>query len=78
MTRLVFLMTLGWLAAGVAHAADTPAKTGRLEEIKIVGKIQKPEIEILITKQKLTPPYELTLNESFLPKVIESVESKPF
>ena len=69
-------MTLGWLAAGVAHAADTPAKTVRLEEIKIVGKIQKPEIEILITKQK--PPYELTLNESFLPKVIESVESKPF
>lgn len=78
MTRFMYLMTLGLLVSGSALAADPPARTVRLEEIKIVGKIQKPEIEILITKQKLTPPYELTLDESFIPKVIESVENKPF
>ena len=50
----------------------------RFEAEDIKGKIQKPEIQILITKQNLTPKYELELRESFLPKVIEAVERKPF
>jgi hypothetical protein len=45
---------------------------------KLVVKIQKPEIAIVLTKQNLTPRYDLELKESFLPKVIESVEKKPF
>lgn len=44
----------------------------------IVGKIQKPEIQILITKQNLTPKYDLELRESFLPKIVQSVDAKPF
>jgi hypothetical protein len=69
---LLALIASSWMAA--------PAFAGaiRFEEQKIVGKIQKPEIQILITRQNLTPKYELELKESFLPKVIESVEHKPF
>ncbi len=48
------------------------------KEEKLVGKIQKPEIQILITKQNLTPKYDLELRESFLPKILEAVEHKPF
>jgi hypothetical protein len=50
----------------------------RFEETALVGTIQKPEVQILITKQNLTPKYELDLRESFLPKVVESVNHKPF
>jgi hypothetical protein len=56
-----------------AHAAGL-----RFAEQKITGKIQKPEIQILITKQNLTPKYELELRESFLPRIVEAVEQKPF
>ena len=41
-------------------------------------KIQKPEVAIIMNKQNLTPKYDLELQQSFLPKVVESVEQKPF
>lgn len=63
------------LASGGASAQE---KTIRLEEQKIVGKIQKPEIQILITKQALNPEYKLELRESFVPRIVEAVELKPF
>ena len=63
------------LAASSAHAQE---KTVRLDEQKIVGKIQKPEIQILITKQNLNPPYRLELKESFVPRIVQAVEQKPF
>jgi hypothetical protein len=71
---------LAVLLAGVVLLPAVARAEGaiRFEESKVVGKIQKPEIAILITKQNLTPKYELTLRESFLPKIVESVNSKPF
>lgn len=74
--RSALLVLLALVAAAPAHAQQT--KGIRFGETEIVGKVQKPEIQILITKQNLTPKYELQLNESFLPKVVESVEHKPF
>jgi hypothetical protein len=70
-----FLAFAGLLTPSAAFAQS---KGLRFEETNLVGKIQKPEIQILITKQNLTPKYELDLRESFLPKVIESVSHKPF
>ncbi len=58
--------------------AFAQSKGLRFEETALVGTIQKPEVQILITKQNLTPKYELDLRESFLPKVVESVNQKPF
>ena len=61
------------LLAAPAHAADF---SGGGE--KVVVKIQKPEIQILITKRNLTPKYDLDLRESFLPQIIDAAQKKPF
>lgn len=45
---------------------------------KLQVKIQKPEVAIIMNKQNLTPKYDLELTQSFLPKVVQSVEEKPF
>lgn len=59
-------------------SAAWAANAIRFEEEVLKGKIQKPEIQILITKQNLTPKYELDLKENFLPKIVQSVDLKPF
>jgi hypothetical protein len=48
------------------------------EETVIEGEVQKPEITIFITRQNLGTEYVLELKESFIPKIIKSVEKKPF
>jgi hypothetical protein len=61
--------------------AGTASAQGRrlvLTEEKIEGKIQKPEITIFITRQNLNSNYNLVLDESFVPKILESIEKKPF
>ena len=68
------LSAIALLLSGAAFA-QTPL---RFEEQRVTAKIQKPEIQIYITKQNLTPKYSLDLKESFLPKVVRSVEAKPF
>jgi hypothetical protein len=77
-------MTRSWLMAvlvsgawSTAAGAEEP-RVQRFAEQTVVGKIPKPEIQILITRQNLMPPYQLTLEESFLPKVVAAVEQKPF
>jgi hypothetical protein len=72
--KTVVVSLVALLLAGSA-AAQTPL---RFEAQKVTAKIQKPEIQIYITKQNLTPRYALDLKESFLPKVVESVEARPF
>ena len=48
------------------------------EETVIEGEVQKPEITIFITRQNLGTEYVLELKESFIPKILKSVEKKPF
>lgn len=48
------------------------------EAIEIEGEIQLPSVQIFISRQNLNSDYELELEESFLPKIVESVEQKPF
>lgn len=48
------------------------------EAIEIKGEIQLPSVQIFISRQNLNSDYELELEESFLPKIVESVETKPF
>lgn len=69
---LVFFLALGLPTTAFAGDGFT------FKETVVVGKVQKPEIQILITKQNLTPKYELELKESFLPKIVQAVEGKPF
>lgn len=44
----------------------------------IVGEVQKPEVIVLISRENLNKAYELELAESFLDKIVESVEQPPF
>jgi len=56
----------------------SPANAGSKFTEKIIVKVQKPEVAIIMNKQNLTPKYDLALEQSFLPKVVESVQQKPF
>lgn len=64
------MLTLLMLLVAPAHAVEFGEK--------VVVKIQKPEIQILITKRNLTPRYDLDLRESFLPQIVDAAQKKPF
>ena len=49
------------------------------EEVgEVIGEVQKPDVIVLISRENLNKAYELELTESFLDKIIESVEHPPF
>jgi hypothetical protein len=50
----------------------------KLEGITVIGKVQKPEVMMVITRQNLNSDYTLELRESFLPKIVRSIDEKPF
>lgn len=78
--RRVFLVLLALVAGGASLVGAANAQSRRLvfEETIIEGKVQKPEITIFITRQNLNTDYQLELRESFIPRIVESVERAPF
>ena len=48
------------------------------DDFVIVGEILKPEITVVISRENLNKAYDLRLEESFLEKIIQSVEKAPF
>ena len=58
--------------------ADAQNRRLVFEEISVEGRVQKPVIDIFMSRQNLHTDYKLELRESFLPKIIKSVEKKPF
>lgn len=76
------MRVLTGVVVALAMSASTPAdaQTRRLvfEDISVEGRVQKPVIDIFMRRQNLHTDYKLELRESFLPKIIESVEKKPF
>ena len=77
MRRLI----LGTLLLALGAASTTALAQGRFvifEEEKIVGEIQLPSVQIFITRQNLNTDYDLELEESFVPKIVESADKKPF
>ncbi len=57
--------------------ATAGQKVLRIEAIKIEGKIQKPQAYYFLPRSNLNIE-GLELNESFVPKIIKSVEEDPF
>nr|ADI21623.1 hypothetical protein [uncultured myxobacterium HF0130_06F04] len=52
-------------------------KVIRLEAIKVEGRIQKPQAFYILQRSNLN--YEgLELKQSFIPRIIKSVQDKPF
>ena len=70
------LIVLALLVAG-ARPADAQQRRLVFEETVIEGKVQKPEITIFVSRQNLNTEYNLELRESFVPKIVQSVEKKP-
>ena len=75
---LFFLAVLALIAVGLE--SDAFAQTRRLifEDIAVEGRVQKPVIDIFMRRQNLNTDYKLELRESFLPKIVESIDKKPF
>jgi hypothetical protein len=71
------------MAAAVVLALLLPAVAQarpvyRFADEIIKGEVHKPEVMMVITRQNLKGTYTLELRESFLPKIVESVETEPF
>jgi predicted NACHT family NTPase len=72
-----------WLVvAAVAGFGSVAAAQSRtvllLEEEVIKGEVQKPTVTLFVSRQNINTDATLELRESFVPRIIESVEKKPF
>ncbi|RME27712.1 MAG: hypothetical protein D6798_03920 [Deltaproteobacteria bacterium] len=65
-------------AALLASPADAQTRRFVIEEEVITGKIRKPEVTLFIARQNLDTDYKLELRKSFVPRVVKSVQKKPF
>lgn len=64
-------------APGAQAAEAKKKKVIRLEQITVEGRIQKPQAFYILQRSNLNFD-ELEKTESFLPKVVKSVEMDPF
>ncbi len=75
------VLTILAAPARAQSAADkkkvAPRKILRLEELKVEGRIQKPQAMFLMPRANLNYG-DLDRSESFLPKVTKAVEKAPF
>lgn len=67
----------GTTASSPAPAAGKKKKVIRLEAITVEGRIQKPQAFYILQRSNLNFG-ELNRTDSFLPKVVKSVEKEPF
>ncbi|MBI3179912.1 MAG: hypothetical protein HYZ27_09645 [Deltaproteobacteria bacterium] len=76
-TCLVALIIGALAGAPGSLGAQTKKKVIRLEAIKVEGRIQKPQAFYILQRSNLN--FEgLNLRQSFLPKIVQSVEKEPF
>ncbi len=67
------------LLPGAAQAQRKKVVFGEEEEGSVVeGYVHKPEVGYIITRQELEDLETLQLKESFIPKIVKSVEKTPF
>jgi hypothetical protein len=76
--------TLLLVAAVALWAADAEAQRKKVvfgedtEGSIVEGYVHKPEVGYIITRQEQEDLETLQLKESFIPKIVKSVEKKPF
>jgi hypothetical protein len=73
------VLTIFASPAGAQSASkkEAPRKILRLEEMKVEGRIQKPQAMFLMPRANLSYG-ELDRSEPFLPKVKKALEKEPF
>ncbi len=76
-TGVVCVAIAVMVGVGVARAQSSGRRVIRLEAIKVEGRIQKPQAFYILQRSNLN--FEgLDLKQSFIPKIIESVDKDPF
>lgn len=74
---LIIALLVGVGGAATRAYGQPKRKVIRLEAIKVEGRIQKPQAFYILQRSNLN--FEgLELKQSFIPKIIESVEKDPF
>lgn len=68
----IFAVVGAWMPVAGGAAPQT------FEEFVVVGEVLKPEITVVISRENLNKAYELQLDESFLDRIVESVQRPPF
>ncbi len=66
---------------GAAQAQGKKIVFGEDAELagsEVIGTVHKPEVGYIITRQEQEDLETLQLKESFVPKIVKSVEKKPF
>ena len=77
MARLLAIAVLLWAVPALAQDQPKKKKVIRLETITVEGRIQKPQAFYILQRSNLNFD-ELERTESFLPKVVRSVDKDPF
>lgn len=80
MTRLTVAIAL-ITSIGLAlwtNPAEAARRRISFEATEIEVEVQKPEVAVFISRENLHKNYRLELRESFIPKIIDSVERAPF
>jgi hypothetical protein len=71
------LTVVGSLGSAVAQEQGKPRKVLKLDVITVEGRIQKPQAFYILQRSNLNFG-ELEKTETFLPKIVQSVNQKPF
>lgn len=74
--RKLVVLVVGLSTTSTALAARYVISDDEASEI--VGEVQKPDVTVVISRENLNKAYELDLEESFIDKIVESVEHDPF
>lgn len=79
--KRIALATLTLATLVAALLVPAPADAARrmvFEAEEVIGEPQRPSVSVVITRQNLNDPYDFELKESFLPKIVEALDSAPF
>jgi hypothetical protein len=72
------LFALGVALFSASATAEEGKKRRTIGEIIIDGEVQKPQVTMFINRQNLNTDAGLVLKQSFIPKIVESVDKKVF
>ena len=74
---VIIAVLIAGLGLGEAWAQKKGGRKIRLDVIKVEGRIQKPQAFYILQRSNLN--FEgLELKQSFIPKIIKSVDKQPF
>lgn len=76
--RLVVWAGLAGVLAAAAPRADAQDRALDFAGAVIEGQVLAPEVTIFVARDNLLKNYNIVFEESFLHKIVESIEEEPF